>query len=63
MAITPTPLPIASYQLPDLRAGAKRLVNTDFTIESAPGQGTTVTIAMWATPGLTPIQARLPVRS
>ena len=42
--------------------GAKRLVNNDFTIESAPGQGTTVTIAMWATPGLTPIQARLPVR-
>jgi serine/threonine-protein kinase RsbT len=42
--------------------GAKRLVH-DFTIESAPGQGTTVTIAMWAAPGLTPIQARLPVRS
>jgi hypothetical protein len=27
MAITPTPLPVASYNLPDLRAGAKRLVN------------------------------------
>src|SRR6266853_5678295 len=27
MAIRPIPLPIASYQLPDLRAGAKRLVN------------------------------------
>ena len=27
-------------------SGAKRLVN-DFTIESAPGQGTTVTIARW----------------
>jgi hypothetical protein len=27
MAITPLPLPIASYQLQDLRAGSKRLVN------------------------------------
>jgi serine/threonine-protein kinase RsbT len=43
--------------------GARRLVD-DFAIESAPGQGTTVTIAMWATaPGLTPIRPRLPVRS
>jgi serine/threonine-protein kinase RsbT len=27
-------------------SGAKRLVS-DFTIQSAPGQGTTVTIARW----------------
>jgi serine/threonine-protein kinase RsbT len=37
--------------------GARRLVD-DFSIESAPGQGTTVTIVMWAR-GAVPIQ---PVR-
>jgi serine/threonine-protein kinase RsbT len=37
--------------------GARRLVD-DFSIESAPGQGTTVTIVMWAR-GAAPIQ---PVR-
>jgi serine/threonine-protein kinase RsbT len=42
--------------------GARRLVD-DFTIESAPGQGTTVTIAMWVAPGLAPIRPRVPVRS
>jgi serine/threonine-protein kinase RsbT len=42
--------------------GSRRLVD-DFTIESAPGQGTTVTIAMWAAPGRAPIRSRLAVRS
>jgi serine/threonine-protein kinase RsbT len=42
--------------------GARRLVD-DFRIESAPGEGTTVTIAMWAVAGLTPIRPRLTVRS
>jgi serine/threonine-protein kinase RsbT len=42
--------------------GARRLVD-DFTIESAPGQGTTVTIAMWATAGLSPFRSRMPLRS
>lgn len=34
MAISPLPLPIASYALPDLRAGAKRLVNCFPTLPS-----------------------------
>jgi hypothetical protein len=38
MAITPLPLPIASYQLPDLRAGAKRLVNCFPTMPSQTAQ-------------------------
>jgi serine/threonine-protein kinase RsbT len=42
--------------------GSRRLVD-DFTIESVPGQGTTVTIAMWAAPGRAPIRPRLAVRS
>ncbi len=42
--------------------GARRLVD-DFSIESTPGQGTTVTISMWATPGLTPIRSRVSLRS
>ena len=42
--------------------GARRLVD-DFSIESAPGQGTTVTIAMWASAGLAPLQSRMFLRS
>ena len=42
--------------------GAQRLVD-EFSIQSAPGQGTTVIIAMWAGPGLAPIRSRFPVRS
>lgn len=42
--------------------GARRLVD-DFAIESAPGRGTTVTIAMWATAGLTSFRSRMPLRS
>lgn len=38
--------------------GARRLVD-DFTIESAPGRGTTVTITMWA-PGARPARPRVP---
>jgi serine/threonine-protein kinase RsbT len=38
--------------------GARRLVD-DFSIESAPGRGTTVTIAMWAR-GMAPIQPLRP---
>jgi serine/threonine-protein kinase RsbT len=41
--------------------GARRLVD-DFSIDSAPGQGTTVTIAMWATPGLSTFRSRMPLR-
>jgi serine/threonine-protein kinase RsbT len=41
--------------------GARRLVD-DFSIDSAPGQGTTVTIAMWATPGLSTFRSRVPLR-
>jgi serine/threonine-protein kinase RsbT len=51
--------------------GSRRLVD-EFSIESAPGQGTTVTIAMWATPGrptsgsrppgLPPMRPRMPIR-
>ena len=41
--------------------GSRRLVD-DFAIESAPGEGTTVTIAMWATAGLTPIRSRMSLR-
>jgi serine/threonine-protein kinase RsbT len=42
--------------------GARRLVD-EFSIESAPGEGTTVTIAMWATPGLSSIRPRMHIRS
>jgi serine/threonine-protein kinase RsbT len=42
--------------------GSRRLVD-DFVIESAPGEGTTVTIAMWATPGLSTFRSRVPRRS
>jgi serine/threonine-protein kinase RsbT len=42
--------------------GSRRLVD-DFSIESAPGQGTTVTIAMWAAPGRASTRSRLAVRS
>ncbi len=42
--------------------GSRRLVD-EFAIASAPGQGTTVTIAMWAAPGLAPIRSRLAARS
>jgi serine/threonine-protein kinase RsbT len=42
--------------------GARRLVD-DFSIDSAPGRGTTVTIAMWATPGLSTFRSRVPLRS
>lgn len=43
--------------------GARRLVD-DFAIESAPGQGTTVTITMWAAArSRSPIRPRVPVRS
>ena len=41
--------------------GARRLVN-DFSIQSAPGRGTTVTIAMWAAPGRAPIRPWIRVR-
>jgi len=41
--------------------GARRLVD-DFSIESAPGQGTTITIAMWATPGLGSFRSRVSLR-
>ena len=42
--------------------GARRLVD-DFSIQSAPGRGTTVTIAMWAAPGRVPIRPRIRARS
>ena len=41
--------------------GARRLVD-DFSIESAPGQGTTITIAMWATAGLASFRSRVSLR-
>jgi serine/threonine-protein kinase RsbT len=51
--------------------GSRRLVD-EFAIESAPGEGTTVTIVMWAgpgrpapgsrPPGLPPIRPRMPIR-
>ncbi|HEY0717689.1 MAG TPA: ATP-binding protein [Streptosporangiaceae bacterium] len=41
--------------------GARRLVD-EFSIESAPGDGTTVTIAMWAVPGPAPIRSRTHLR-
>ena len=41
--------------------GARRLVD-DFSIDSTPGRGTTVTISMWATPGLVPIRPRVSLR-
>jgi serine/threonine-protein kinase RsbT len=42
--------------------GARRLVD-EFSIDSAPGAGTTVTIAMWAAPGLPTIRSRMHIRS
>jgi serine/threonine-protein kinase RsbT len=42
--------------------GARRLVD-EFSIESAPGEGTTVAVAMWATPGLSAIRPRMHIRS
>jgi serine/threonine-protein kinase RsbT len=42
--------------------GARRLVD-EFSIESAPGEGTTVAVAMWATPGLSSIRPRMHIRS
>ncbi|HEY2520993.1 MAG TPA: ATP-binding protein [Streptosporangiaceae bacterium] len=51
--------------------GARRLVD-EFRIESPPGEGTTVTIAMWGgparpgpgspVPGLPPLRPRMPIR-
>ena len=51
--------------------GARRLVD-EFRIESAPGEGTSVTIAMWGGParpgpgsrgpGLPPLRPRMPIR-
>jgi hypothetical protein len=58
MAVTPLPLPLASYQLPDLRAGAKRLVNCFPTLPSqtpqpddVKDQQQIVTLRRW--PGIT----------
>jgi serine/threonine-protein kinase RsbT len=42
--------------------GARRLVD-EFSIESVPGEGTTVAVAMWATPGLSSIRPRMHIRS
>ncbi|HWG11693.1 MAG TPA: ATP-binding protein [Streptosporangiaceae bacterium] len=42
--------------------GARRLVD-EFSIDSAPGEGTTITIAMWSGPGLSPIRPRMHIRS